>query len=181
MNRTPTMNHVHREEGEVCDLPIRPACGGMRGLSEPPSSVGLVRLVSASPSEVVSRLPSWSIHPLALSHLLFRRHQLLALIMLLARPLSLTHRIAPFVLKSPPLPRRLGCLVLWLFFVHVHHCKLVVCLAAIVRMARFGWLLARSWLCCAVGRLFDLAPPSIFVAVVGVFGASVSVPAAASL
>jgi len=69
--------------------------------------------------------------------------------------------------------------VLWLFFVYVHHCKFVVCLAAIVRMARLGWLLARSWLCCAVGHLFVLAPPSIFVAVVAVFGVSVSVPAAA--
>ena len=31
-----------------------------------------------------------------------------------------------------PLPRRLGRLVLWLFFFYVHHCKLVVCLAAVV-------------------------------------------------
>ena len=105
-----------------------------------------------------SRCPRRVLRPLALSQLLFRRHRLLVLVMLFARPLSLTHRIAPFILKSPPLPRRLGCLVLWLSFVYVHHCKLVVCLAAIVRMARFGWLLARSWLCCAVGCLLVVAP-----------------------
>ena len=93
-----------------------------------------------------SGCPRRLLRPLALSQLLFRRHRLLALVMLLARPLSLTHRIATFILKSPPLPRRLGRLVLWLFFVYVHHCKLVVCLAAVVRMARFGWLLAWSWL-----------------------------------
>ena len=60
----------------------------MRGLSEPPSSVGLVRLVSASPSEIISRLPWRALLSLALSLPLRFRHLLLALVMLLARPLS---------------------------------------------------------------------------------------------
>ena len=68
----------------------------------------------------------------------------------------------------------MGCLVLWLFFVYVHHCKLVVCLAAIVRMARFGWLLARSWLCCAVGCLFVVAPCAIVAVVVVLAGAGLT-------
>jgi len=90
--------------------------------------------------------------------------------MLLARPLSLTHRIATFILKAPSLPRRLGRLVLWLFLFYVHHCEFVVCLAAIVRMARFGWLLARSWLCCAVGCLLVVAPCAIVAVVVVLAG-----------
>ncbi|EOD34506.1 hypothetical protein EMIHUDRAFT_252885 [Emiliania huxleyi CCMP1516] len=93
--------------------------------------------------------------------------------MLLARPLSLTHRIATFVLKSPPLPRRLGRLVLWLFLVYVHDCKFVVCLAAIVRMARFGWL-ARSWLCCAVGCLLVVASCALVAVVVVLAGAGLT-------
>ena len=114
------------------------------------------------------------LRPLALSQLLFRRHRLLALVMLLARPLSLTHRIATFILKAPPLPRRLGRLVLWLFLVYVHDCKFVVCLAAIVRMARFGWLLARSWLCCAVGCLLVVAPCALVAVVVVLAGAGLT-------
>ena len=148
----------------------------MRGLSEPPSSVGLVRLVSASPSEIISRLPWRALLSLALPLPLRFRQRLSVLFLLPARPLPLTHRTATFVLKSPPLPRRLGCLVLWLFFVYVHHCKFVVCLAAIVRLARFGWLLARSWLCCAVGQHFVVAPRAAAAACLAVVGCSLVSP-----
>ena len=153
-----------------------------------PGFLSLARLLSklCPPHLASSHPPRWGgafvpFVPCSACALLPVRHRPPVLCVLLARPLSLTHRITPFVLKSPPLPRRLGRLVLWLFLFYVHHCEFVVCLAAFVWMARFGWLLARPWLCCAVGHLFVLAPLSIFVAVVGVFGVSVSVPAAASL
>ena len=68
----------------------------------------------------------------------------------------------------------MGCLVLWLSFIYVHHCKLVVCLAAIVRMARFGWLLARSWLCCTVGCLLVVAPCALVTVVVVLAGAGLT-------
>ena len=139
-----------RRGGEVYDLPSCPACEGMLGRSESPH---FMSPFSRLASELDGWLPGRFLPPLALALSLGFRHRPLVLIMLLARPLSLAHRIAPFVLKAPPLPRRLGRLVLWLFLVYVHDCKFVVCLAAIVRMARFGWLLARSWLCCAVGCL----------------------------
>ena len=72
------------------------------------------------------------------------RHRPPVLCVLLARPLSLTHRIATFILKSSPLPRRLGRLSLWLFFVYVHHCKFVDVVCLWHCGCRFVWASAIS-------------------------------------
>ena len=87
------------------------ACEGMRGLSEPPSPVGLVRLVSASPSEIISRLPWRALLSLALSLPLRFRHLLLALVMLLARPLSAAVNFT----ESPRLRAYGALMALWPF------------------------------------------------------------------
>ena len=44
------------------------------------------------------------------------------------------------------------------------------CLAAIVRLARFGWLFAWSWLCCSGGCLLVVAPCAIVAVVVVLAG-----------
>ena len=41
-------------------------------------------------------------------------------------------------------------------------------------MARFGWLLARSWLCCAVGCLLVVAPCALVAVVVVLAGAGLT-------
>ena len=86
-----------------------------------PGFLSLARLLSklCPPRLASSHPPRWGgafvpFVPCSACALLSVRHRLPLRWVLLARPLSLTHRITPFVLKSPPLPRRLGCLVLWL-------------------------------------------------------------------
>ena len=52
--------------------------------------------------------------------------------------------------QTAPASRRPGCLVLWLLFVYVHNCEIVVWLAGVVRLARRGGLLPAPvpCLCC---------------------------------
>ena len=88
-------------------------------------------------SELDGWLPGRFLPPLALALSLGFRHRPLVLIMLLARPLSLAHRIATFMLE-PLSPRRPGCLFLWLLFLYVHHCKVVICLAIVILGALLG-------------------------------------------
>ena len=102
------------------------ALGGV-GLTARLQSLRLPALALALDCMFLCSLCPPSVSSLARSSFMLCRR---ILFLLLARPLPLTHRIATFVLKSPPLPRRLGRLVLWLFLVYVHDCKFVVCLAA---------------------------------------------------